>query len=83
MQCLERGQLNGNCPSYGEESGEIVSGFAFGLIDGHIVEWKVRRITWCRVCEQRESTSRAGLCARCVADSRLLVLSALDARPGR
>jgi hypothetical protein len=59
-----------------------VSRFAYGLIDGHVVAWQVRHITWCCVCEQRESTSRAGLCARCEADSRLLVHSALEMVPG-
>jgi hypothetical protein len=46
---------------------------AHGYIDGHFVEWDVRRITWCSVCQARESAGRSGLCVRCETDARLLV----------
>jgi hypothetical protein len=58
-----------------------VSRFTYGHNAGHVVAWQVRHIMWCCICEQRESAFRSGLCARCDADSRLLVHSALETAP--
>ena len=52
---------------------------AIGYVDGHLVQWDVRQVTWCRVCATRESADHHGLCVRCDADARLLVESAVDA----
>jgi hypothetical protein len=59
----------------------IMDRFAYGLLEGHLVLWQVRHIRWCDVCERREASTRAGLCARCDADARLLVESALMTDP--
>jgi hypothetical protein len=52
-----------------------VSPMAYGYVDGHLVAWQVRHITWCTVCGTRESTCEGGLCVRCETDARLLVES--------
>lgn len=48
---------------------------AYGIVDGHLVQWEVRSVTWCDVCETRESAGPDGLCVRCAADAQLLVES--------
>lgn len=50
-----------------------MSNIAFGFVDGHLVTWTVRDVTWCSVCGERESTTEDGWCVRCEAD--VLVLS--------
>lgn len=52
---------------------------AYAFVDGHLVEWEVRRVTWCHVCGHRESAGRDGLCVRCAADAQLLVDSVFGA----
>ena len=49
---------------------------AFGLVDGHLVSWEVRHVTWCSVCGARECATAHGLCVRCDAGAQLLVASA-------
>ena len=59
----------------GEEKEKVMNPKAYGMVDGHLVQWDVRRITWCTVCGARERAGSHGLCARCDADARLLVES--------
>ena len=51
---------------------------AYAFVDGHLVQWEVRNITWCNVCETRESTD-GGLCVRCAIDARVLIDSVFGA----
>jgi hypothetical protein len=52
---------------------------AYGYVDGHLVQWDVRRVAWCSACGTRESSTRSRLCVRCEADARLLVDSVFGA----
>lgn len=51
---------------------------AYGIVDGHLVSWDIRHVTWCDVCGSREATGRDGLCVRCDADARMLIASVFD-----
>jgi hypothetical protein len=51
---------------------------AVGFVDGHLVAWEVRHVTWCSVCGHRESATNHGLCVRCDADAQLLIANAFE-----
>jgi hypothetical protein len=52
---------------------------AHAFVDGHLVTWEVRHITWCAVCATREAVHSDGLCVRCAVDAQLLIDSVLGA----
>jgi hypothetical protein len=51
---------------------------AYGYVEG-LVGWEVRHITWCSVCDLRESARSDGRCVRCETDACLLVESVFGA----